>query len=99
MVDFIERCFISVYFLICCDFLFFYLLEINLIRLKDCKRGIVLYLIKNGVWFGVKGEVDVFSEVDLICKWVGFFIVEELFIVCFYYRDFLGIYWCFKIFC
>ncbi|XP_061170696.1 uncharacterized protein LOC133180138 [Saccostrea echinata] len=67
--------------------------EINLIRLKDCKRGIVSHLLKNGIRSGVKGEADVFSEADLTCKRVGLFTIEEAFTVCPYHRDFLGVHW------
>ncbi|XP_065925464.1 uncharacterized protein [Magallana gigas] len=93
MADSIERCSISVYSSTCCDFSPLHPSETNLTRLKDCKRGIVSHLIKNGVRSGVKGEADVFSEADLICKRVGLFTVEETFTVCPYHRDFLGIHW------
>lgn len=81
MADSIERCSISVYSSTCCDFSPLHPSETNLTRLKDCKRGIVSHLIKNGVRSGVKGEADVFSEADLICKRVGLFTVEETFTV------------------
>ncbi|XP_061195045.1 uncharacterized protein LOC133203241 [Saccostrea echinata] len=89
----IGKCSISVYTPSCCSFPPLHPSEISLIRLKDCKRGIVSHLLKNGIRSGMKGEADVFSEADLICKRVRLFTIEEAFTVCPYHRDFLGVHW------